>query len=333
MAAYEPQSSPVLVVPPRRRGRRSSLRSWRRRDQLIYLLAWSAGIALCLIAAAIVVFLAVQGLRYLDPKLLVTSPSASVDQSHSGGILDPIEGTLTLAVLGSLIATPIAVTTAVWVIEYGRPRWLARIVETSIELIAGTPDIVIAIFGLAVFQLGILAPFSFRSSAGGVYGRSFLAAGIMVSLVALPLTYTATRNGLRAIPRHLREASYALGKTRITTIRRVLLPSLRADIATGATLGLGRIIGSTAIVVVLLGATLQNSPENGVPLLGFLRGTGSTLPSYILNNSPAGEGNAPQKAYAAAFVLMLMILALNWVVGRISRAGAAAGLYAGRVAR
>jgi phosphate transport system permease protein len=84
---------------------------------------------------------------------------------------------------------------------------------------------------------------------------------------------------------------------------------------------------------VLLGATLQNSPENGVPLLGFLRGTGSTLPSYILNNSPAGEGNAPQKAYAAAFVLMLMILALNWVVGRISRTGAAAGLHTGRVAR
>jgi ABC-type sulfate transport system permease component len=220
MSAYEPRSSsPALVVPPRRRGRRSSLRSWRRRDQLIYLLAWSAGIALCLIAGAIVVFLAVQGLRYLDPALLVTSPSASVDQSQSGGILDPIEGTLALAVLGTLIATPIAVATAIWVIEYGRPRWLARIVETSIELIAGTPDIVIAIFGLAVFQLGILAPFSFRSSAGGVYGRSFLAAGIMVSLVALPLTYTATRNGLRAIPRHLREASYALGKTRITTSR------------------------------------------------------------------------------------------------------------------
>ena len=82
----------------------------------------------------------------------------------------------------------------------------------------------------------------------------------MTSLLALPLTYTATRNGLRAIPRQLREASYALGKTRIATIRRVLLPSLRADIATGATLGMGRIIGTTAIVVLLLGATLQSEP-------------------------------------------------------------------------
>ena len=182
-------------------------------------------------------------------------------------------------------------------------------------MIAGTPDIVIGIFGLALFQLGLFAPFSFRSSGGGVYGRSFLAAGLMASLLALPLTYTATRNGLRAIPRHLREASYALGKTRIATIRRVLLPSLRADIATGATLGMGRIIGTTALVVLLLGGGLQISTQGGVPLLSFLRGTGSTLTSYILTNSPAGEGNAPQKAYAAAFVLLLIVLALNGAVG------------------
>jgi phosphate transport system permease protein len=316
----------------RGRGRRSSVRGWRRGDQAVFLLAWAAGIALCLVAAAIVVFLAVEGLRYLDPKLLVTSPSASVDQSHSGGFLDPILGTLTLAVLGTTLATPVAVATALWAVEYGRPRWLAGVVETSIELIAGTPDVVIAIFGLALFQLGLLAPLSFRASGGGVYGRSFLAAGLMTSLLALPLTYTATRNGLRALPRQLREASYALGKTRIATIRRVLLPSLRSDIATGATLGMGRIIGTTAIVVLLLGATLQSSPANGVPLLGFLRGTGSTLTGYVLDNSPAGEGNAPQKAYAAAFVLMLIILALNALVARISRSGASATHGTGRLA-
>jgi phosphate transport system permease protein len=331
MAANAEQ--PPLTAPVRRAGRRSSVRDWRRRDQAIWALAWIAGLGLCAVAGAIVIFLAVKGVGYLDPALLVTSPSASVDQSHSGGFLDPLIGTVTMAVLGTLIATPLAVLSAVWVVEYGRPRWLAGVVETSIEMIAGTPDIVIAIFGLAFFQIGILAPFSFRASGGGVYGRSFLAAGIMMSLLALPLTYTATRNGLRAIPRHLREASYALGKTRISTIRRVLLPSLRSDVATGATLGMGRIIGSTAIVVLLLGATLQNSPQNSVPLLGFLRGTGSTLTSYIFDNSPAGEGNASQKAYAAAFVLLLIVLALNAIVGRVSRIGASAGVSNGRLSR
>ena len=217
------------------------------------------------------------------------------------------------------------------VVEYGRPRRLAALVETAIEIVAATPDIVLAIFGLALFQFGIFAPLSFRASGGGVYGRSFLAAGIMMSLIALPMTYTATRNGLRATPRQLREASYALGKTRIATIRRVLLPKVRSDIATGATLGLGRIIGSTAIIVLLLGASLQNNPQGSVPLLGFLRGTGSTLTSYIFENSPSGEGNAPQKAYAAAFVLLLIVLILNAAVARISRFGADTAANAGRL--
>jgi phosphate transport system permease protein len=331
MAHAEPAMPPQLSAPPRRRGRRSSVRSWRRSDQLIWLLAWLAGAGLCVAVAAIVTFLAAKGISDLNPKLLVTRPSASADQSHAGGFLDPLIGTLTMAVIGTLIATPIAVLSALWVVEYGRPRWLAGIVETSIEMVAGTPDIVFAIFGLALFQLGFFAPLSFRASGGGVYGRSMIAAAIMMSLLALPLTYTATRNGLRATPRQLREASVALGKTRIATIRRVLLPNVRSDIATGATLGMGRIIGSTAIVVLLAGATLQNSSQGSVPLLGFLRGTGSTLTGYIFDNSPAGDGNAPQKAYAAAFVLLLLVLGLNALVARVARVGARGAVNAGRL--
>ena len=80
----------------------------------------------------------------------------------------------------------------------------------------------------------------------------------MLSLVALPLIVGATREALQAIPRHVREASYALGKTRAATIRRVLLPSAGPNIATGTALGMGRIAGDTAIVVMLLGGgTLQ----------------------------------------------------------------------------
>jgi phosphate transport system permease protein len=151
-----------------------------------------------------------------------------------------------------------------------------------------------------------------------VYGRSFFAAGVMMSLLALPLVIGATREGLAQIPAHVREASYALGKTRATTIRRVLLPSIRPSIASGATLGMGRIIGDTAIVVILLGSSLRLEGAGGAPLLSTLRGTGSTLTSYVFENSPAGEGNSPQKAYAAAFVLLMLVLALNMLVTRLS---------------
>ena len=301
------------------RGRRSSPWSWRWGDRLVLACAWTAGIGLCLIAAAIVIYMGYRGVQYLRPNLLFSRPQTGTSQAGSGGFLDPILGTLLLTVIGIALAVPLAVGSAVWIAEYGRPSWLARVVESSVEVVAGTPDIVIALFGLAIFQLGLFAPLSFRAEGGGVYGRSFLAAGAMMSLLALPPVFAATRDGMQAVPAHMREAAFALGKTRITTIRRVLLPSVRSNIATGVTLGVSRIIGDTAIVLVLLGGTHRLEPQNSVPVLGLLRGTGTALTSYVYENSPAGESAAPQKAYAAAFVLLVFVLILNLIVGRIGR--------------
>jgi phosphate transport system permease protein len=298
------------------------MRTWRRSDQIVMVAAWVAGLGLCLVTGAIVLYMAVRGLQYLRPELLVTRPQVSSSQAGSGGFLDPLIGTVTLTAIGLVIAVPLGVCSAAWIVEYGRPFWLARLVESSIEIVAGTPDIVIAIFGLTIFQIGILGPLSNQSESGVVTGSSFITAGATMSLIALPPLYAATRDGLQAVPAHMREAAFALGKTRIATIRRVLIPSVRSNIATGATLGISRIVGDTAVVIIVLAETVRNESANSVPLLGFLRGTGSSLTSYVYNNSPAGEGNAPQKAYAAAFVLLLMILALNLLVGRISRASA-----------
>jgi len=210
------------------------------------------------------------------------------------------------------------VALAAWLSEYGRPTWLARAVESAIEMIAGVPSIVLAIFGLIIFSQSFLGFLSQRAADGTVTATSFLVAGIVMAILALPLIFGATREALTQLPGRLREASYALGKTRITTIRSVLLPAIRPGIASGVVLGIGRIIGDTAIIVILLGETLKIEPSSSIPLLGALRGTGSTLTSYIYKNSPAGEGNAPQKAYAAAFVLLMIVLALNALVTRIS---------------
>jgi phosphate transport system permease protein len=318
-----------LAEPTSGGGRRSSVWTWRWRDRIVLACAWIAGLGLCAIAAAIVLYMGYRGIEYLSPRLLVSRPQVSTSQAGSGGFLDPLLGTALLTLIGMVLAVPLAVGSALWIVEYGRPSWMARVVESSIEIVAGTPDIVIALFGLAIFQLGVLAPLSFRAEGGGVYGRSFLAAGAMLSLIALPPLFAATRDGLQAVPEHIREASFALGKTRIATIRRVLLPSVRSNIATGATLGISRIIGDTAIVLLLLGETLRIDTQGSVPGLSLLRGTGSTLTTYVYGNSPAGEGAAPQKAYAAAFVLLLFVLGLNLVVDRIGRSDAnASGLTA-----
>ncbi len=88
------------------------------------------------------------------------------------------------------------------------------------------------------------------------------------------------------------------------------------------TLGISRIIGDTAIVLLLLGDTLRIEAQGSAPGLSVLRGTGSALTSFVYDNSPAGEGAAPQKAYAAAFVLLVFVLVLNLIVDKIGKAQA-----------
>ena len=294
-----------------------STRSWPLRDRVGLALCWAAGIALCLVCAAILIFMLVKGIQFLRPAMLLEHPLPDLDQSRSGGFLDPLIGTFMLTVIGIAIALPVAVAIAVWLHEYGRPAWLARAVESGIEVVAGTPSIVLAIFGLIVFQQHIFGFLSFTAEGNAVFGRSFLTASAMMALLALPLVVGATREALAAIPSHVREASYALGKTKAATIRRVLLPGARRGIATGATLGMGRIAGDTAIVVILLGASLQMQSGDGPPGYRVLSGTGSTLTTYVYNNSPAGEGASPEKAYAAAFVLLAIVVLLNFAVGTL----------------
>jgi phosphate transport system permease protein len=308
------------AVPPAkpRSKPRDSIGSWPLTDRIAYGLCWAAGLALCAIAAWIVLYMAIKGVSYLKPSLLVQSPVGSPDQSGSGGFLDPIEGTFLVTAIGIVVAAPLGVAVAVWLSEFARPAGLARAVESGVETIAGTPSVVLAIFGLLVFSKSFLAFLSQTSAGGAVFGRSFLTAGLIMSLLAIPLIVGSTREALAQVPAHVREASYALGKTKATTIRRVLLPSVRPSIASGITLGMGRIIGDTAIVVILLGASLRLEGAGGAPVLSILRGTGSTLTSYVKENSPAGEGNAPQKAYAAAFVLLVIVIALNAIVVRLS---------------
>jgi len=296
-----------------------STATWRRSDRVALALCWTAGIALCAIALAIVLFMFYKGIETLRPALLADRPAEDASQREAGGFLDPIVGTVLLTVMGTAIAVPLGVATALWLVEYGRPRALARAVESGIEVIAGTPSIVLAIFGLAFFSQQIFSFLSFTAEGNAVFGRSFFIAAMMMSFIALPLVFGSTREALLAVPGHVREASYALGKTRWATIRRVLLPSIRPGIATGTALGMGRIAGDTAVVVILLGATLRLDAVGEAPIISTLKGTGSTLTSYVYNNSPAGEGNAYDKAYAAAFVLLLVVIALNFTVDLIAR--------------
>jgi phosphate transport system permease protein len=300
--------------------------TWQLSDRVGLAICWALGLIFCAIAVAIVVYLLIQGLTYLKPSMLVTPAEAGFSQSQTGGFSDALIGTLIVGTMGISIALPVGVGIAVWLVEYGRPAALARLTESTIEAIAGIPSIVLALFGTVIFSSTALG-FLSRTSEGVVFGRSFFAAATMLSLVALPLVVASTREGLNSIPQHVREASYAVGKTKIATVRRILLPTARPQVATGAMLGLGRIIGDTAIIVVLLGATQNFAPVGNTFPLNYLRGAGTTLTNFVYEASPTGNLNQPQKAYAAAFVLLLMVLALNAAVDVVHRRARKAGTW------
>jgi phosphate transport system permease protein len=301
--------------------------TWRLVDRVGLGICWALGLLFCAIAVAIVVYLFIQGVTYLKPSMLTTPAAAGFNESESGGFSDALVGTLMVATMGIALALPAGIAIAVWLVEYGRPALLARVTESTIEAIAGIPSIVLALFGTVIFSSTALA-FLSRSTEGVVFGRSFFGAAAMLSLVALPLIVASVREGLNSIPNHVREASYAVGKTKAATTRRILLPTCRPQVATGAMLGLGRIIGDTAIIVVLLGATQNFGPVEGAPFpLNYLRGVGTTLTNFVYEASPTGNLNQPQKAYAAAFVLLLMVLFLNAAVDVVHRRARKVGTW------
>jgi len=287
--------------------------------------AWLSGGALLAVLAGLIAWLAVKGLQNVDWAFVTSNPlPGSLEQGVTGGILAPLVGTLTVVVLGAVVAVPLGVATALFLSEYRSPRWLAHVADISVDLIFGVPSIVFALFGLAIFIRPDLVFLSHRvESSGNAAGASFICASLMMSLIAFPPIVRASQAAMGAVPQVQREAAYALGKGRLATIRRIVLPGARNGIATGAILGLGRIAGDTGIVWLLLGGTVLAPPDAGWwrpdNWLRTLQSEGSTLTSYVYYASPAGDGNSPGKAYGAALVLMLMTLVLNALVRLAAR--------------
>src|ERR1700734_3185129 len=108
---------------------RDSIGSWPLTGRIAYGLCWAAGLALCAIAAWIVLYMAIKGVSYLKPSLLVQSPVGSPNQRGSGGFLDPIEGTFLVTAIGIAVAAPLGIAVAIWLSEFARPAGLARAVE------------------------------------------------------------------------------------------------------------------------------------------------------------------------------------------------------------
>lgn len=178
--------------------------------------------------------------------------SAPRDGMTKGGIFPAIFGTAALTLLMTVAAVPAGVATAVYLTEYASPKSrLARLVRISIANLAGVPSIVFGLFGLGFFISTVGRGIDAAAFGGAsVYGKpSLVWAALTLALLTLPVVVVSTEEALRAVPRELRDASLALGATKLETITRVVLPHALGGIMTGAILAVSRGAGEVAPIL------------------------------------------------------------------------------------
>ena len=205
----------------------------------------------------------------------------AIDQEF--GALPYILGTLVTSAVALLIAVPVGVLTAVFLAELA-PRWVAGPMGTLVELLAAVPSVIFGLWGLYVFVPTLVKPLGVGLEdtlgflplfAGPVYGPSRLAAAMVLAVMILPTITALTRDVLRAVPAAQREAAQALGATRWETVWQVLIPYGRSGIFGAVILGLGRALGETIAVTMVIGNNLDLSPS--------LLHPGYTMASIIAN--------------------------------------------------
>jgi phosphate transport system permease protein len=155
-------------------------------------------------------------------------------------------GTLKVTIIAMLLAVPLALAAAVYTAEFA-PGWVREVIKPAVELLAGFPSVVLGFFALIVVASWLQGIFDFD------YRLNAVNAGIALGLAVIPIIYTVSEDALGAVPRRLREASWALGATRAETTLRVVLPAAVPGIFAGIVLGFGRAIGETMIVLMASG--------------------------------------------------------------------------------
>lgn len=231
-----------------------------------------------------------------DPTWWGHSQRGITARRAGGGAVHAIQGTLIQALSTAVIAAPLGVMTAVYLVEYGRGR-LARMVSFTVDILTGIPSIVAALFIYAVW----VTTFHFQ--------RVAFAVSLSLVLLMVPVVVRSTEEMLRLVPNELREASYALGIPQWKTVVKVVLPTALSGIVTGVLLGLARVMGETAPLLIL-------GPYTKEIATNLFSGSMATLPTMINQERTENLQAAIDRTWGAALTLILLVLLLN-LAGRL----------------
>jgi phosphate transport system permease protein len=229
-----------------------------------------------------------------------------------GGILHAVWGTVIITLAATVISVPIGLLTSIYLVEYGT-GWLKRSVTFFVDVMTGIPSIVAGLFAYAVFAI-LVGP----GTKLGVVGA------VALSVLMIPVVVRSSEEMLRLVPNELREASYALGVPKWLTIVKVVLRTAIAGITTGVTLAIARVIGETAPLLIAVGVADSLN-------YNLFDGRMMSLPVYIVAEwrkgaAPCNDETvaciadvAEMRAWAAALVLILIVMALNLIARLIAR--------------
>jgi phosphate transport system permease protein len=239
-----------------------------------------------------------------------------------GGVLHSIVGTLEIVAVTTVISVPIAVLVGVYLVEYGGGRF-ARVTTFMVDILTGIPSIVAALFIFALFI----------TTLGGQ--RASWLASLALVILMVPVVTRTTEEMLKLVPNELREASYALGVPKWKTIVRVVIPTAFTGLVTGVVLGIARVAGETAPLLILVG---YSSSMNWNPFSGFQSSLPLEIRQQFININQAATGGvayhlnaqgervagaaanyAPDRMWGTALTLILIVLFLNLLARFIGR--------------
>jgi phosphate transport system permease protein len=255
---------------------------------LIYLAVVVAAVPLLLL----VYFVTIKGASQLGWSFL-TDPLPKSARRASGGIGPAIIGTVLCTALAAVMAIPLGVLGAVYLNEYGKTSRMATIMRFLANVLAGVPSIVMGLFIYTIFVL--------RFQGGG---RIAFAGALALACLMLPIVIRSTEEMLRLVPTNLREASMALGASQSRTILTVVLPAALPGITSGSMLAVARAAGETAPVLFTIGFATE---ANWNPFSG----PNTTLAQFIFGNAGQPFPAAVDRAWGAAFTLIVMVLLLT----------------------
>ena len=270
-------------------------------DRLVTIVVTVAFLLALVPLVSVIAVVVENGLARFDVAFFTQSMRGVVGEG--GGGYHAIMGTLIITALAAVMSIPVGLLAAVYLVEYGRGR-LARAITFFVDVMTGIPSIVAGLFAFALFAL-FLGP----SVRMGFMGS------VALSVLMIPVVVRSTEEMLKIVPNELREAAYALGTPKWRTITKVVLRTAIAGISSGITLAIARVIGETAPLLVTVGLT---TGLNFNPFSGRM----ATLPVFAFNSYAApGVPREPfiDRAWTAALVLMIIVLALNLVARLVAR--------------